>query len=126
MRTLHRTHLGSLIALTLLTVVGAPVVYAQQSNFTYIYAAIGQASTVISLAVPVLAALALAFFLWGLVVFIYQSDDEQGRAAGKQRMVWGLVALFVIVSVWGLVLLLNQITGIRQGTVGITAPQAAF
>jgi len=58
---------------------------------------------VIDTVVPVLIALALLFFLWGLVVFIAQSGNEQATTQGKQKMIWGLIALFVLVSVWGIV-----------------------
>lgn len=50
-----------------------------------------------------LTGVALLVFIWGLVKFIYQADNEQGRADGKQRMVWGVIALFVLVSIWGII-----------------------
>jgi hypothetical protein len=57
--------------------------------------------------VPVLFALALVVFLWGVTQFIMNSADENKRAQGKQFMVWGIIGLFVMFSVWGLVLLLQ-------------------
>ncbi len=82
------------------------------SFFTELLNQIGE---LIGLLVPILIALALVFFLWGLVVFIMNSGDESARDEGKKKMIWGIIALFVIVSVWGLVALLNQITGVSQG-----------
>lgn len=79
----------------------------------------------LQIAVPVLVILALVLFVWGVVVFIFNSGDEKGREEGKKKIVWGLVGLFVIVSVWGLVYLLSTITGIF-GHTGINAPQALF
>ena len=58
---------------------------------------------------PLLLAVAVLFFIWGVVVFIAKAGDEKARTEGKQRMVWGLVALFIIVSVWGIVALLYEI-----------------
>lgn len=76
---------------------------------------IQQIGDLINLLVPILIALALVFFLWGLVTFIWNSGDESARDEGKKKMIWGIIALFIIVSVWGLVQLLNQLTGVEQG-----------
>lgn len=56
----------------------------------------------ISLALPIVIALALLAFFWGLVKFLFAGADE-AKQAGKRLMIWGIVALFVMVSVWGLV-----------------------
>ncbi len=100
-------------------------VVAQAVNFAWLYTLIGEVARLISVTVPVLIALALALFLWGLVVFIFQADSDQARAAGRARMVWGVIILFVAVSVWGLVALMNQLSGVQQG-VTVVAPQAVF
>jgi hypothetical protein len=57
----------------------------------------------VDLALPIVMALALLAFFWGLVKFIFAAGDEGAKDEGKRIMIWGLVALFVMVSVWGLV-----------------------
>jgi hypothetical protein len=99
-----------------------PALVSAQS-FAYLGNIITFTGTLVGMAVPVLVGLALLFFIWGLVLFILNSGNEQERAVGKQRMVWGVVALFVIVSVWGLVLLLQQITGVNGLSFGLASPQ---
>lgn len=49
-----------------------------------------------------LLALALALFFWGLVKYM-QSEAAGGKGKGRTLMLWGVVVLFVMVSVWGLV-----------------------
>ena len=56
----------------------------------------------------VIAALALLFFFWGLAKFIMNASDETKRAEGRSVMVWGVIALFVMVTVWGLVGILQN------------------
>jgi len=53
------------------------------------------------LAVPVLVALALLYFFWGIASFILKADDQEEMKKGKSRMVWGIVTLFLILSVAG-------------------------
>ena len=53
--------------------------------------------------VPVLVSLALLVFVWGLAKFIFRlGGDEKAVTEGKNLMIWGLVALFVRVSIWGI------------------------
>ena len=61
----------------------------------------------------VLAGLSLLVFFIGLVAFIFQSGDVKAHEEGKARMKWGLVGLFVMVSLWGLIQLIygNFFTG---------------
>lgn len=63
--------------------------------------------------VPLLFGLALIGFLWGVAQFILQADNEEKRKEGRQIMIWGLVGLFVMTAVWGIVLLLGGTFGIR-------------
>ena len=61
----------------------------------------------ISTAIPIVAGLALVVFFWGLANFILKAGDEKGREEGKNVMKWGIVALFVLVSIWGIVMFLH-------------------
>lgn len=63
---------------------------------------------ILSLLGPVIVALALLYFFWGMSQFILHAGDEARRSEGRQVMVWGIIALFVIISVWGLVAVLNN------------------
>jgi hypothetical protein len=46
-------------------------------------------------------------------MFIGKVGDEKARIEGKRRMVWGIVSLFMIISVWGFVALIQNISGIE-------------
>lgn len=56
----------------------------------------------VELAIPIVIAIAMLVFFWGLVKFV-RSVSDTGKSDGKMFMVWGIVALFVMVTVWGLV-----------------------
>ena len=63
--------------------------------------------------IPLIFALAVAMFVWGVVQFVINSDEEAKKAKGKQFMLWGIIALAVMVSVWGLVGILSATFGIN-------------
>ena len=69
----------------------------------------------VGLALPIVVGLALLAFFWGLVKFIFAQGNEEGAADAKKIMLWGLVALFVMVSVWGLVRFIGNAFDIDQG-----------
>ena len=65
-------------------------------------------ANLVKLTFPLLVGFALIVFFWGVSKLILYSDNEQKRREGINTIVWGLVALFVIVSVWGLVFVFTQ------------------
>ena len=75
---------------------------------------------IVSRLIPVLVALALIYFIVGLIRFVIAADQEK-REDGKSMMWWGIVALFVIVSIWGIVTYIANILGISQTTT-VTPP----
>jgi len=58
--------------------------------------------------VAVGSALAVVVFLWGLVRYIYESQDTHSQARGRELIGWGLVALFVMVSMWGILAIMRE------------------
>ncbi len=67
----------------------------------------------VTTAIPIVAAIALLVFFWGLAKFILHAGDDKSHETGKELMKWGIISLFVMVSVWGIVLFLtNDIFGI--------------
>ena len=58
--------------------------------------------------IVLLFALAVAYFLFGLMKFILNQDSEEDQAAGKQHMLWGVVGLAIMVSVWGILNLISE------------------
>ncbi len=58
--------------------------------------------------VPLLITSAIVIFIWGVVQFIGNADNEEKQQKGRQFMMWGILGLFVIVSVWGLVRILTN------------------
>jgi len=59
--------------------------------------------TLMNAVIPLLVALAIVGFVYGIIQYFLNPDNEEKRKAGKSFMLWGLITLFVMVSIWGLV-----------------------
>jgi predicted PurR-regulated permease PerM len=53
--------------------------------------------------IPVLFALAILYFLWGIVKYLMSGGDEKARKEAISMMLYGIIAIAVMSSVWGLV-----------------------
>ncbi len=52
----------------------------------------------------------LLLFLYGLVEFIFKARDGSDHKQGLQHMLWGIVGMFIMVSVYGIIsLIINTI-----------------
>lgn len=56
--------------------------------------------------VPVLVGAAVIVFIYGVLVLVFSEGGEKKEEA-KQYMLWGIIGIFVMVSVWGLVAILQ-------------------
>lgn len=58
-----------------------------------------------------LVAFAFIIFLYGVYEMISQTDNETARQTGKEHMLWGVVGLFVMFSVFGILNLVCRTIG---------------
>ena len=68
---------------------------------------------IVNAAVPVLITLGVVFLIYGIISFMTAKDEEK-KKAGKNTMIYGIIGLFVIVSIWGIIALIQQSTGTSQ------------
>jgi len=95
----------SMALLASVLVAGTPfLVFAQANNFK------GLVQIVIGLIqdlIPLVVALTLLVFIWGIFQLV-RSNSEDSRAEAIAVITYGIVSLFVMVSVWGLVSILTS------------------
>lgn len=70
----------------------------------------------LKLALPLLISLAVVWFVYNVFRFAIATDEETKKAA-KGGIIWGIIGIFIMVSVWGLV-------GILQSTFGTSGAGA--
>ena len=76
------------------------IAFAQVTNFAE---ALGVIQGLLNGLLPVLVAFAVAVFSWGVLKYIRASDNPEQRTEGRELMIYGIVAIFIMVSLWGLV-----------------------
>ncbi len=65
-------------------------------------------------AVPILIALAVVIFLFGVLKFIFNAGNEEERTKGRNFMIWAIIGIVVMVSVWGLVYFVQNTFGLSN------------
>ena len=64
----------------------------------------------------VLFAAAFAVFIWGLVQFVGNLDNEESRSQGVKHIIWGIVGMVIMVSVNGVIAIIaNTVIKIGGG-----------
>lgn len=92
-----------------------PMFALAQPNLGWFESLLDQFGGLVSTMIPIAIAIGLLVFIWGLVQYIMNSGDDTAKTDGKNKMIYGIVALFVMVSVWGIVAVLGQIFNVTVG-----------
>jgi hypothetical protein len=70
------------------------------------------ARTILNSAIIFLISLAVCWFIWNVIQYAIAQDEEK-KGDAKGQMVWGIIAIAVIVSIWGLVNILQVLFGTK-------------
>ena len=69
--------------------------------------------------IPFLGAVAFLVFVWGVARFIRSAGSEKEIKDSKNLLIWGVIGLFVLVTIWGIIAFLSSEFGFGNGTPGI-------
>lgn len=58
--------------------------------------------------VTLLIALAVLYFLYGLLKFIGNQDNPTEQEAGKRHMIWGVIGVFLMMTVGGILAIIDN------------------
>ena len=111
--------LGSVLGLTPVVVLAAPAACsgAVAGTLPYIICKIGD---ILNSIIPVLVVLGVIYFIWGVITYVVASDEE-AKKSGRNRIIYGIIGLAVIVAVWGLVNILVKTFSLDSNT-NVTLP----
>lgn len=90
--------------------------FAQEGNLGGLERLVQQFGDILNnLVIPILFALAIIYFFWGLVKYIQSAGDPKAASEGKSIMIYGIIALVVMASVYGLIAWVQTAFGISGG-----------
>jgi hypothetical protein len=114
---------------------GLPMVALAQTTITLV-GVVGIIGIIVNYVTPVLVAIAVAYFIWGVVQYTIAASDEEAKKAGRGKIINGLIGLFVIIAFWGIIRIFtntfqisndklqeNQIPCVPNTALSITCPQ---
>ncbi len=82
------------------------------------------AGAILNRIVPLLISIAIVYFIWQVFKYTIAADEE-AKGAAKTHIIYGIVGIFIMVSIWGLVAILQATFGTSgvTGTIGNQIPQ---
>ncbi len=66
--------------------------------------------------VPIIIGIAVVFFLWAGVRFMRAEDNSEERQNARDLMIYGIVGILVMVSLWGIIQFFGNVLGITPGS----------
>ncbi|PIQ68527.1 MAG: hypothetical protein COV91_03675 [Candidatus Taylorbacteria bacterium CG11_big_fil_rev_8_21_14_0_20_46_11] len=57
--------------------------------------------------IPFMIGLAVAYMVWGIFKYVMSAGDTEKVEEGKKVMIYGIGAIFLMLSFWGLVLVIK-------------------
>lgn len=68
---------------------------------------LGTIQGLLNAVVPILISLGIVYLVWGIVQYMI-GDSEEAKTKGKERVIFGIIGLAIIISVWGLVSIVTK------------------
>jgi uncharacterized RDD family membrane protein YckC len=66
---------------------------------------------VINPAILLIFAAGFAYFMFGMVMFMWNLRGGEASQEGKRHMLWGIIGMFIMVSVYGIIKIVDETFG---------------
>ncbi len=90
-----------------------PLVTLAQNSGAGVFNILNLFSRIVSALIPIVIGIAVLMFLWGVLKYV-TAGDEDGQKEARTTMISGIVVLFVMVSIWGLVNILGDTLSLNK------------
>lgn len=117
--------MGLAPVMALAQVTGAAPTVCNGGAITNFQGILCKVAEILNAILPVLIALGVVYFVWGVVTYVISSDEE-AKKAGRDRIIFGIIGLAVIIGLWGLVKILGNTFGLNQNSTPIQYPTVPY
>ena len=80
---------------------------------------ISQIKALLNTIVPFHVGIAVFTVIWGIFGYISNSAEEEKRAEARQFILWGVIFIFFMLSIWGLVNILNNSFNLKKTPIAV-------
>ncbi len=95
---------------------------SNQVDFSFFTGIIGGVGAIVRMLPPILLGAAVIVFFWSLIKFLWTSADKpEDKKKAQYIMLYSLAAIFIMVTLWGIIAFFGDIIGIRQDVI-VTSP----
>jgi hypothetical protein len=77
--------------------------------------------SILNTIIPIIIVLGVVYFVWGVVSYMIGADEEQ-KKKGRDKILYGIIGLVVIVGMWGLVRIVTDTFGIEDQSGNLHLP----
>lgn len=99
--------------LLVLALMGAPLFVHAKGVANNVESMLSFVQKTIGMLIPIVIGIAVLTFLWGIVKYVVAKEEEAQKEA-RSIILYGTIVLFVMVSIWGLVNLLDDTLGLSN------------
>ncbi|HAE36802.1 TPA: hypothetical protein DCX66_03455 [Candidatus Nomurabacteria bacterium] len=92
-------------------VLGATPLLALAADTVTAFSILARIAQLLDFVMPILIALAVVYFIWGVIQYTVSTDEEAKKGA-RGKIIQGLIGLFVIVAFWGIISLITTTFGV--------------
>jgi NADH:ubiquinone oxidoreductase subunit 6 (subunit J) len=85
--------------------------FIASAQISDVWSIFGFINKILNTLLPLIIAGAVVYFIYGVAMYII-AGGEEAKEAAKTKIVWGIIGLFVMISVWGLVNILVNTFGL--------------
>jgi len=71
-------------------------------------------SKLVNSLIPLILAVTVLIFFWGLAMYLLNVGSSESKGKGIHIMVMGIIAIFVMVSIWGIIGILQSTFQVAQ------------
>lgn len=104
--------ISSIVALTSVPFVTSSV-FAQTQELQEITSNLEAVSAIVRWLIIITISAAFLVFFYNAVSYIFTADGE--KEGQKSRMIWSLIVMVIITSLWGIIIFFRNLIGIDEG-----------
>lgn len=92
--------------------------YSIDGGIPFVICKIG---VILNTIIPILIVLGIVYFVWGVITYMISADEEQ-KEKGRDKIIYGIIGLVVIVGMWGLVRIVTSTFKLDNNIGGVSLP----